>query len=624
MDPRLLEHYNRELQFMREMGAEFAEEYPKIAGRLGLERLECTDPYVERLLEGFAFLAARVQLQISREFPRFTEQLFETVYPNYLAPVPSMLVAQLQPMLAESALGQGVRVPRGTVLRSALGKGDRVACEYRTAHDVDLWPLELTEAQYLGSAGALASAGVSLIGGAVAGIRLRLRTTAGLKFSDLSLDTLSLYLQGNAELPTRIYAQLVGHGLGFIVQPRNGDAQPERFGPASIRRSGFDDGQALLPAARNAFKGYRLLQEYFAFPQRYLFVDLVGIARALRRCAGNELEIVILLDKSDPLIGNLLDAKCFQLNCTPAINLLTRRATRIHLDDRVNEYHVVPDRTRPLDYEVHSILGVTGFGRGTEPEQEFLPFHSSNDFTRADKSLAYYSVRREPRLLTAKQRKVGARSGYVGSEVFIALVDGHNAPLRTELKQVEVDTLCTNRDLPQQIATGRGRSDFTWETGAPLEAVKCLAGPTKPVPSRCDDDVAWRLASQLSLNYLSIVEAADGQGAAALREILSLYADSADPAIRRQIEGLRQVSSGTITRRIPTAGPVTYGRGLEITVTFEDGAYEGTGTFLLGSVLDEFFARYATINSFTETVVRTQNRGEVMRWPARLGRRQTL
>jgi type VI secretion system protein ImpG len=208
--------------------------------------------------------------------------------------------------------------------------------------------------------------------------------------------------------------------------------------------------------------------------------------------------------------------------------------------------------------------------------------------------------------------------------LYISLVDGHEGPYRSSLRQLEVVTLCTNRDLPLQIPVGRSKTDFTLDTGAPVETIRCVAGPTRPLPSRADGDVAWRLISQLSLNYLSIVEAKDGKGAAALQDMLSLYADMRDSGVQKQIEGINSVSSRTITRRIPTHGPITYGRGLEIVVTCDDSAYEGTGTFLLSAVLDEFFSRYASVNSFTETVVVTPDRGEVMRWPARLGRRQIL
>ncbi len=151
MDPKILRYYNRELQHVREMGAEFAREYPKIAGRLGLEGIECADPYVERLLEGFAYLSARVQLKVDAEFPAFTQHLLQIVYPHYLAPTPSMAVVQFQPDLNEAGLAQGYSIARGTMLRSTVGQDDRTPCEYRTAHETHLWPLEIKEAKYFGS-----------------------------------------------------------------------------------------------------------------------------------------------------------------------------------------------------------------------------------------------------------------------------------------------------------------------------------------------------------------------------------------------------------------------------------------------------------------------------------------
>ncbi len=192
MDPRLLRYYNQELQHVRDMGAEFAREFPKIAGRLGVEGLECADPYVERLLEGFAFLAARVQLKIDAEFPRFTQHLLEMVYPRYLAPTPSMAVAQLQPDLREPALAAGVTVPRDAVLHSMVGRDTTVACEFRLANDVTLWPLELVEAKILDGAAALGAIGVRPGDGTRSALRLPFRCTAGVQVAQLSLDELRI------------------------------------------------------------------------------------------------------------------------------------------------------------------------------------------------------------------------------------------------------------------------------------------------------------------------------------------------------------------------------------------------------------------------------------------------
>ena len=194
MDRRLLDYYNRELQHVREVGAEFAREFPKIAGRLELEGFECADPYVERLLEGFAFLAARVQLKIDAEFPRFTQHLLETIYPGYLAPIPSMAMVQFQPDPSEGSLMAGVPVPRGSALRSVPGKGEVTACEYRTAHEVTLWPIEIKEVEYFRYSGAAASLGVPALPGVKAGLRIRLKTTGGLRFDQLALERLTLHI----------------------------------------------------------------------------------------------------------------------------------------------------------------------------------------------------------------------------------------------------------------------------------------------------------------------------------------------------------------------------------------------------------------------------------------------
>lgn len=625
MDPTLLRYYNRELQHLREAGGEFAQEFPKIAGRLGLEGLECADPYVERLLEGFAFLAARIQLRLDAEFPRFAQHLFELVYPSYLAPTPSMAVVRFSPDLTEGSLAAGFTLPRETPIRSILGKGEQTPCEYRTAHDVTLWPIEIAEARYFTFSGDMPGVDLSAIRGIKGGLRLRLRTTAGLTFHKTALSTLRLYLQGGDELPSQIYERLLANALGVVVRPAKGPADVVQvLPPSSIRRVGFDEEHALLPFVPRSFQGYRLLQEYFALPQRFLFVDFAGLESVVRRCTDTELEITVLLDRSDPMLERLVDAGNFTLFCTPAINLLHRRGDRIHLSEQEHEYHLVPDRTRPMDLEVYQVTSVTGYGTGAGAEQPFLPFHRADDWADPQPGRAYYQIRRTPRVLSDRQRRQGPRSSYVGSEVFITLVDAAEAPFRSDLRQLGVEMLCTNRDLPLTMPLGGGKTDFTMEASAPVEAIRCIAGPSKPTPSHVDGGTAWRLISHLSLNYLSLLDTDERQGASALREMLSLYSGLGEAAARRQIEGVRSVTSKPVTRRMPMPGPVTFGRGLQIAVTLDESAFEGTGVFLLGAVLEQFFARYVSINGFTETVVRTPSRGEVMRWPPRLGQCQTL
>jgi type VI secretion system protein ImpG len=625
MDPRLLQYYGQELNYIRELGGEFAREFPKVAGRLGLDTFECADPYVERLLEGFAFLAARVHLKIDDEFPRFTQHLLEIVYPHYLAPTPSMGIMQLRPNLNESVLAQGYRVPRGSSLRSVLGRGDQTACEYRTAHDVTLWPLEIAQAEYTGYLGDLGE--LELRGRPRAALRLTLRATAGLKISELSLDDLTLFLRGADELPTRLYEQFFGHGLGLLVRPTTRPAPWQQLiVDDPIASVGFDDSEALLPYGPRSFQGYRLLQEYFAFPARYLFVKLQGLRAATSRCDATEIEILLLSDAHTSDLDGVVNAQNFALFCTPAANLFPRRADRIHLTEAAHEYHVVPDRTRPMDFEVHSVGEVVGFGSSAEVKQPFHPFFAWNDQTAEGEAPAYYTIQRQPRGLSVRQRARGARSSYVGSEVFLSLVDPDQGPYRPSLRQLAVETICTNRDLPLHLSLGQGRTDFTLDSGAPVEAIRCLTGPTPPRPSPAYGDVSWRLISHLSLNYLSLVDVADGAGqkAQALREMLSLYADLTDSGARKQIEGIRATACAGITRPLPIPGPTTFGRGMEISLTCDEAAFEGSGVFLLGAVLERFFAKYVSLNSFTETVLRTVQRGEIMRWRTRAGRRKIL
>jgi type VI secretion system protein ImpG len=207
---------------------------------------------------------------------------------------------------------------------------------------------------------------------------------------------------------------------------------------------------------------------------------------------------------------------------------------------------------------------------------------------------------------------------YTGSEVYISLVDPHAAPFSADVKQLGVEALCTNRDLPLQVPIGIGSSDFTMEKTVPCTSIRCIGSPTSPKPSHAEGEFAWRIINHLSLNYLSLTDTSEREGSSALRDIMG------DLQTRKQIDGLKSISSRPITRRISTSGSIAFARGLEVTVTLEEAVFEGTGVFLLGAVLEQFFARYVSINSFTETVVRTLERGEIMRWTMKNGLRPIL
>ena len=624
MDPRLLHYYNLELQHLREMGADFAQQFPKIAARLGMDGMEVADPYVERLLEGFAFMASRVQLKLDAEFPRFTQALLEMVYPHYLAPTPSMLVAQLQPDLTEPSLARGFVVPRGSSMQSLLGKGDLTACEFRTAQDVTIWPIEITSASYFSYAPDLPLNALSIGPRIKGGVRLKLKSAAGLKFNQLTTDRLCFYLSGRDDVANKLYELCFAAGLGVLVLPAQAPASWHQLLPAAeIRPVGFSDDQALLPVTLRSFQGYRVLQEYFCFPERFRFFEIGGLASAFKRCADQQIEVVLLFGRGDAQLESVVDAKSFALFCTPAINLFPKRADRIHIAENSHEYHVVADRTQPLDYEIYEVKSVVGHGVGSDSEQEFLPFYAAYS-TDEEHQSAYFTVRREPRLVSSAQKRRGSRSSYIGTEVFISLVDPAEAPFSGDLRQLSLQTLCTNRDLVLQMPLGVSKSDFALEIAAPVVAIKCVGGPSRPFSPLAAGSVSWRAISHLSLNYLSLMNSTEMEGAAALRDMLELYAITADAAAKRQIAGIKSVRVAPVVRRVRGAGPPAFGRGLEITLDIEEFAFEGGSAFLLGAVLEHFFARHVSINSFTETALRSQNRGEIHRWAPQWGMRPIL
>ena len=625
MDRRLLDLYNRELAHLRAMGAEFAKEFPKIAGRLGgLDEFQpCQDPFVERLLEGFAFLAARVQLKLNAEFPRFTQSLLETIYPHYLAPTPSMCIVQLKPDLDESGLADGFLIPRDSSFYSTLGKTEQTRCEYRTAHDVTLWPIQVEEANYYTRE--LASLEVPNLSNVKAGIKIRIQSTAGLNLSELKLDSLTFYLMGAGEIPMHLYEQFFANAVAVVAQPTTKPMKWQKVIDAScIRRVGFENKQKLLPYDARSFQGYRLLHEYFAFPQRFMFVELTGLSTAIKSCEQNQLDIIILFRESNIELEGAVNADNFGLFCSPAINLFKKRLDRIPVSDKVFEFHVVPDRTRARDFEVYKLSKVMGYGALSDQLQEFLPFYLAKDL-RDSRTGGYYVTNRVPRPQSQDARLQGRRSrSYTGSEVYISLVDSTAAPYSTDLKQLGVEALCTNRDLPLHMPIGLGSSDFTMDKTAPCTSIRCLGAPTLPKPSHAEGEIAWRIINHLSLNYLSLTDTDEREGASALRDILRLYSDTSDLQTHKQIDGIKSIGCKPITRRITTSGAMAFARGLEVRVTLEEAAFEGSGVFLLGAVLEQFFAKYVSINSFTETVVNTLERGEIMRWTMRDGLRPIL
>ena len=630
MDPRLLGLYEQELRYFRETSGEFARAFPKIASRLGMDGHEVADPYVERLIEATAFLSARVGLKLDAEYPRFTGHLLDVVYPNYLAPTPSMVVVSCNPDLGDASLALGPTMPRGSGLRARHAAGQGTYCEFRTAQALRLWPLEVKRAQYFSYAPDLALHQHPRSRDIRGGLRVTLQATAGLTFDKIALDDLLIHLGGAEDVAWQLHECLLGQPLGVLLQPLGpSGALPGRQValPATVVEAvGFDDSEALLPVTATGFAGYRLVQEYFAFPQRFQFARLKGLRAALSTMAVSEVEVVVLFSRGDAALEKLVSADNVRLHCVPALNLFTKQLDRVVVGDSSSQYHLVPDRTRPQDFEVHTVAEVTGHGKpgaaGVATEQKFLPFYAAYHGSRHAHP-AYFTTTREPRMLSEKQRVQGNRSSHIGSEVYLQLVDPQQAPFDAALRQLAVTALCTNRDLPLLMPLGRG-VDFECMDSFPVRSVTVVRGPSRPVSPVVNHGLGWKVLDHLALNYLSLTDAAGDKGAAALREMLTLYAMHADEARQAQVRGLLSVRSRPVARRLPMPGPIAFGRGLEVTLEVEKMAFHGHSAFVFGAVMAHFLNRHVAVNHFVETVLRFAGKGETMRWEPQCGTRPIL
>ena len=623
MDPHLLDYYNQELVYMRELAGEFAELHPKIARRLGMHGIEVADPYVERLIEAFCFMSARMRIKLDAEFPRFTQRLLEVTYPNYVSPTPSMAVAQLHPSVQEGDFSRGFAVPRGSAFFGKIPDGEESACEFRSSQDVTLWPVQIVDAKLTGAPPDIPAlerylpANVQVSGS----LRLRLRTVGEVRFCDLTgLDRLPFYLCGDDQVASHLFELLHTSAVAtFTGAPGRVGDRPHVVSAGALVHEGLDPGQSLLPLQWNTFHGHNLLHEYFACPSRFYFFALQGLAGGLSRIDGNEAEIVILLTRPPGQLAGLVDARQFALFCTPVINLFERRTDRVEVNTAQPEFHLVPDRSRPLDFEVFSVAEIYGQQASTTEQLAFRPLYQTLNQDEGNYG-RYFSLRREPRVVSNSARRYGTRTPYIGSEVFISLVDQAEAPYPQGLRYLSVQALLTNRDLPRLVPRN-GQSDLTMSDSVPVSAVGLVRPPSSPKPAFAGGELAWRLIRQLGFNHLPLADMPHREGAQALRDMLRLFIHGDDAIAKRQIESLIGSRIQPVTRRLPGSGPLVYGRGVECELTVDEDGFSGGSPYLFGLVLEHYLARHVSINVFTETALRSMQRGEVARWPVRMGTR---
>lgn len=605
MRDQLLDYYERELTYLRRTGAEFGKRYPRVASRLMLEPTKCDDPHVERLLEGFAFLAARVHLKLDDDAPEIAEALLDAVYPQYVRPIPSLSMVQLHPD-PDRALTAGHPVPRGSLLYAA--KGGPV--KFRTCYDTVLWPVEVAGARWMAPYELQPPLHAA---NAVAALRVELRCLPGVAFAGLGADALRLHLSAEPNLAGTLYELLCNSCSQVIVrdlEPGSG-VEPVVLPGSAVSPVGFGEDEGMLPLPRRAFLGYRLLQEYFTFPEKFWFVDLGGFDRVRAAGMGPAVEVIFLVAPFErPERRHALEsgvtAETFRLGCTPVANLFPQTSEPTSLTQRSFEYRIVPDAHRPTT-GVYSVEEVMSVGPGTPEPLRIAPLH---DFrARADDgdgAEVYWYARRRP----------GTWRPEEGTDVCLQFVDRQARLVHPGLHAVTARLLCHNGDLPARMELATADGAFSLLGGVPVARVSVLVKPTPLVHPPAGGAQLWRLASQLSLNYASL---ADG-GAETLRALLRLHNFADARSAEKHIQGIESVTGTPVHARIDSGAGVAFARGHRVEVTFDEEMFAGGGVYLLASVLERFLGLYVSMNSFCVLAARTRQRKEPLReWAPRAG-----
>ena len=650
MNREFLEHYNRELKILYERSKEFAEEFPGVAERLGGLSEEQMDPGIAGLLEGSAFMAARVQLKLKSEFSEFTAALLDQLLPNYLAPIPSAVLVQAEPPFEDPELAEGKAFQRGDYIDAVYVEQERrVSCRFRLRSELKLWPLSLETAEYYATPAPLHSLGLEVAPDVMSGLRLgfrRLTSRPGTEepssrqgapsIKDVKVDVLPIHILGSINDAVTVYEQLFVNCKRITIRYLDalGDAQFIAAPLQLLQQIGFGEDETLFERDDRVFSGFELLRDFFSFPNKFIGFKLEGLRKLLSQIDAPAFDVLFECRSAPARLASIVSPKMFSLYTVAATNLFEMNCSRVPVRRGEHEHHVVPDRSRVLEFEAHRILDVFAHYPSQKEKIRVFPLYSlPSENVRAPDAL-YYTSRRLPRRRTSQELRAGAQSGYPGSELFLSLSEPAGVDDTERVRELSVRCLASNRHLAEQLPVGEAGADFFLldDTSVPLH---CVAGPTRPRESlvamerrRTDTApfgaTAWKLINFLSLSHLGLIDRDAKDRAGALREMLALFSDLSEAASEQRIRGIESVSSRPIVRRLRQKNGFNAARGIEITVRFDEKAFEGVGIFLLGAILDRFFAEYTSLNSFTETVIESKQRGLIKRWPPRAGAGQVL
>ena len=635
IDPRLKDYYEEELRFLRRLGAEFAQQHEEIADGLRLEPNRCDDPHVERLLEGFAFLAARIHRRIDDDLAEVGQSLLTLVYPHYLRPIPSMSVVEFQPDPDQGGPSSGFRIEAGRSLVAPPTRG--VRCRFRTCYDTTLWPVEVVQAKWQAPHELdLGSHSREL----TAGLRLRLKCQGDLTFQELGgLESLRFFLNGDLTLVSALYEALDNACTGVLLRSgeEGGRGPTARLPRESLRPVGFAEDEGLLPYPGRSFLGFRLLQEYFTFPYKFFFIDLMGLDRLRTVAQGNTAEVVFLIGPlegpdRDQALSRFVNKDTIRLGCTPVVNLFEGESEPVRLNQKRTEYNLRARGSKEFPPEIFSVDEVSAVTPSAPRRIPFASFFSYGNREAGEGPGRFWHERRH----ASTWLPGGA------TDVSLAFVDQAGTTVYPEFPSASAKLTCFNGRLPSMLSMGKEQGDLDLEGGgAPLRAVVALMHPTEPIQPPLDGSTHWRLISQLSLNYLSLVgedsperfranrapQISKPRSGAPLRELLRLYNFGDSGTGEKHVQGITAVDSEPWYARVRSEQGLSFARGRRIVIQLDEDHFSGGGIYLFASVIERFLAMYTSMNSFSALVARVRSKQKtytLREWQPRAGHRPLI
>jgi len=608
---RFLSYYNDEMRYLRNAGQLFAKRNPKIAERLAISDAVSPDPHTERLLESFAFLSAKLSMEIDERFPELANIMLRVLYPHLVNPVPSMTIAQIQPDIAKAKQAAGHVVKRHTTLFTYSNNG--VPCKFQTVYPVKLWPMKVVKADFM-SRDDYVMDDISKRSAACPWfLRLTIKIQGGLSLKDLNLDDITIHFGGDMILASTIYRHIFATAKPQVLVSLGGK-RARVLPTGSLQALGFSRDETCLPVNENTTHAYHLMQEYFQLPEKYLFCKISNLSLLQRMSAavqgGDEdssdndtFELLLPVRTIESVLSKNMGPQNFLFGCTPIVNLFHKTTEPLRITQRQVEYPLIPDQRREETTQIYTVKKVIATIEGVASSRELSSYFAFNSRTNGVEKQLYWFTRRMP---------PGPNGGYT-NDVRISFVDANFNPVAPARQIVYAETLCTNRFLAESLPK---LSPLQIEGASPVGNIFCLKKPVAQGAAPSDGESLWRLVSQLSVNYLGLSDQTnsrredDNSSLKALKHALRLYAGSSFDKQRLAIDEITGMRVKKVVRRFGDQAWRGFAEGLEVLLDLNPSAQSGHTSFLLAAVLQHYLALNVHSSSFVELALRRSYQDE--------------